>query len=155
MKNRMIPLVAFLALCCAGQSGKDKFLKVYFPDGSAVTAELAVSDEDRQQGLMFREGIQENQGMLFVFEDEDIHAFWMKNMRFAIDILWLDRDKRIVHIEQNVPPCAQDPCPSYPSSAPAKYVLELKSGMAQKHGLRPSDRFEFLLPRSLSGLQSP
>jgi uncharacterized membrane protein (UPF0127 family) len=154
MKKGIILLTLCLGLYCSGQSGKDKFIKVYFPDGFSATAELAVSNEERAQGLMFREKINEDQAMLFYFEEEDIHSFWMKNMRFAIDILWLDSQKRIVHLENRVPPCSQDPCPSYTPSAAASYVLEVQAGFAEKHGLRLYDRIEFVLPK-VSGSRSP
>ena len=121
MKRRLVLLLAFLTVYCSGQTGRDKFIKVYFADGYSATAELALSDEERAQGLMFREKIDEDQAMLFLFEEEDIHAFWMKNMRFAIDILWLDGEKRIVHIEKSVPPCLKDPCPSYTPAAAAAF----------------------------------
>jgi uncharacterized membrane protein (UPF0127 family) len=93
--------------------------------------------------------------MLFLFEEEGIHSFWMKNMRFSIDILWLDIQKRIVHLEPNVPPCPSDPCPSYVPGAAAMYVLELKSGSAEKQGLRLYDRLAFVLPKNISGPQNP
>jgi len=151
MKKSLVILAALGWVFCAGQAAKDKFVKVYLPDGFAVTAELAVTDEARQQGLMYREKMAGNQGMLFVFEGEDIHAFWMKNMKFAIDIIWLDTQKRIVHLESNVPPCAADPCPSYVPKSSAMYVLELKSGAAQRHGLALYKRLEFVLPKALPG----
>jgi uncharacterized membrane protein (UPF0127 family) len=147
MKRRIILLLVLLTLYCSGQAGKDRFIKVYFPDGFSATAELAVSDEERAQGLMFREKINEDQAMLFLFEEEDIHSFWMKNMRFAIDILWLDGQKRIVHLESRVPACPKDPCPSYVPAAAAAFVLELQAGFVEKHGLRLYDRVEFVLPR--------
>jgi len=155
MKRRTILLLVFLTLYCSGQAGKNRFIKVYFPDGFSATAELAVSDEERAQGLMFREKINEDQAMLFLFEEEDIHSFWMKNMRFAIDILWLDGRKRIVHIENRVPTCANDPCPSYVPAAAASYVLELEAGFVEKHVLRLYDRIEFVLPRELSEPRNP
>jgi uncharacterized membrane protein (UPF0127 family) len=154
MRLRFILVMAFLALYCSGQRGKDWFIQVYFPDGFAVTAELAVNEEERARGLMFREEIHENQAMLFLFAEEDIHSFWMKNMRFPIDILWLDGDRRIVHIETRVPPCTREPCPTYTPDAAASFVLELQSGCAGKHGLRIFDRLEFILPKELSGLRS-
>ncbi len=129
--------------------GQVRFIKVTLPDSFVITAELAVTEEQRQQGLMYREGMKENQGMLFIFEDEDIYSFWMKNMRFSLDILWLDASRRIVHIEENVPACPSDPCPSYAPSQPAKYVLELVSGSVKKHGLKLGDRLEFILPPNL------
>jgi uncharacterized membrane protein (UPF0127 family) len=147
MKRLPILLLSFLPLYCSGQAARDRFIKVHFPDGFAATAELAVTDEQRAQGLMFREKINEDQAMLFVFEEEDIHSFWMKNMSFAIDILWLDRQRRIVHIEEKVPPCPRDPCPSYVPAAAAAFVLELQAGFVEKHGLRISNRIEFILPR--------
>src|SRR4030042_5469731 len=135
MKKRIVVLLILLTLGCAGQAGRDRFIKVYFPDGFSATAELAGSDQQRAQGLMFREKINENQAMLFIFEEEDIHSFWMKNMRFAIDILWLDGQRRIVHIENRVPPCSKDPCPSYVPAAAAAFVLELAAGFGEKHAL--------------------
>ncbi len=151
MKKSLIAFLVALScwMNCAGQAAKDRFVKVYLPDGFAVTAELAVTDDERAQGLMYREKMDENQGMLFVFEGEDIHAFWMKNMKFPIDIIWLDAQKRIVHLEAEVPPCAADPCPSYIPKATAMYVLELKNGAAARHRLELYKRLEFVLPKGL------
>ncbi|NIM91757.1 MAG: hypothetical protein GTO17_12520 [Candidatus Aminicenantes bacterium] len=123
-----------------------KYLKIFLPDGSSLTAELALTDKERQEGLMFREKIDWDQGMLFVFKREGIHSFWMKNMRFPIDILWLDREKRIVHLEIDVPPCTKDPCPSYSTSNSALFVLELKAGSVARHRLKLYDKIEFVLP---------
>jgi uncharacterized membrane protein (UPF0127 family) len=154
MKKRLVFMVALLTLYCSGQTGRDRFIKVFFPDGFSAVAELAVNAEERARGLMFRDEIHEDQAMLFLFAEEDIHSFWMKNMRFPIDILWLDRDKRIVHIESRVPPCPREPCPTYVPVSVAAFVLELQSGCAEKHGLRVSDRLEFILPRELNELRS-
>jgi hypothetical protein len=123
----------------------DKYTQVFLPGGEVIYAELAVTDQERQQGLMFREGINPDQGMLFVFEREGIHSFWMKNMKFSIDILWLDRDKRIVHIEKKVPPCLREECPSYSPPVFSKYVLEIKEGYAEEYELELYDRLEFIL----------
>lgn len=155
MKKYLLPAVALWLLFCSGEAGKATYIKVYFPEGFAVTAELAVTDEERQQGLMFREKINPDQGMLFVFGEEDIYSFWMKNMRFPIDILWLDKDKRIVHIETEIPPCLRDPCPSYTSTVPAIYVLELQSGSVKRLGLRLYETIDFVLPRNLIEVGSP
>jgi uncharacterized membrane protein (UPF0127 family) len=139
----------FLALLqpfCLGSGGEDRFLKVFFPNGKQVTAELAVTEEERARGLMFRERILPNQAMLFVFEKPGIHSFWMKNTLVSLDMLWLDDEKRILHIEVNVPPCREEPCPSYGPLLPARYVLELKAGVAAELGLKVSDRVMFVLP---------
>jgi len=130
---------------CSAQPTKDKFIKIFLPDGKVITTELAVTDEERQRGLMFREKILPDQGMLFVFEQEDFYPFWMKNTLIALDILWLDKDRRIVHIERNVPPCKADPCPSYSPQRPGLYVLELAPGAADANKLKLFDRLEFVL----------
>ncbi len=123
-----------------------KFVKVYFPDGDSVTAELAVTFAERASGLMFRKRLDLDQGMLFIFDEEDIHSFWMKNMIIPLDILWLDAERRIVHIERCVPPCQEEPCPTYTSKIPAMYVLELKAGSVEQRGLKLFDRLDFILP---------
>jgi len=120
-------------------------IRIFFPDGKTIIADLAKTEEERTLGLMFRNTLNDDQGMLFVFEEEEFYSFWMKNMNFAIDILWLDRQKRIVHIERNVPPCKKEPCPTYTPDFPAKYVLELKAGSIEKWKLKLYDRIDFIL----------
>lgn len=134
--------------------GHDRFIKVFLPDGKSITAELAASDEERTRGLMFRKEILPEQGMLFVFEREDVHSFWMKNTLVALDMLWLDSEKRVVYIAADVPPCTADPCPSYGPARPARYVLELAGGRAAASGIKVGDRLEFILPEwVLKGLR--
>ncbi|NIM58077.1 MAG: hypothetical protein GTO16_03915 [Candidatus Aminicenantes bacterium] len=144
-RNLLFSCLAFFLVLSSLECGKKKFVNVFLPDGFSITAELAISDEERQLGLMFREKLKPDQGMLFVFKDEDFHSFWMKNMKISIDILWLDKEKRIVHIERNVPPCKKPPCTSYSSKIPAMYVLEIQAGMADEKKLNLYDRLEFIL----------
>jgi uncharacterized membrane protein (UPF0127 family) len=154
MRKAAVLMAGCWLLFCSGQAQKNRFIKVYFPDGFSVTAELAVTEAERARGLMFRETMEESQGMLFIFEEEERHRFWMKNMRFAIDILWLDRQRKIIHCEPQAPPCQQDPCPTYGPDAPAAFVLELQSGFTEKHSLKLYDRVEFILPKDVSALQN-
>lgn len=137
-------LIFFLVIISV-EAGRKSFVRIFFPNGYSVTAELAVTDEERELGLMFRDKINPDQGMLFIFKEEGIYSFWMKNMNFPIDILWLDRGKRIVHIEDNVPACKEMPCPSYSPQVPACYVLELKAGSVEENKLKLSDRLEFII----------
>ena len=137
--------LVFLLTLCAAQTREKRFVKMFLPDGYTITAELAVTLEERQMGLMHRRKIDPDQGMLLVFEQVNYYSIWMKNMKIPLDILWLDREKRIVHIEKNVPPCKEDPCPSYSSRFPALYVLEIKAGSVEEHGLKMYDRIEFVL----------
>jgi uncharacterized membrane protein (UPF0127 family) len=120
-------------------------IKVFLPGGHTITAELAVTPEQRQRGLMFRDGINFDQGMLFIFESEGRHSFWMKNMKFAIDLLWLDGDKRIIHIEEHAPPCEGEDCPSYAPALPAMYVLELAAGSVARLQLELYQRIDFIV----------
>lgn len=106
---------------------------VVLPDGSAVHLEIAADDPTRTQGLMFRDRVPEGTGMLFIFAHPDEFPFWMKNTLVPLDMIWIDEQNRVVHVEANVPPCKADPCPSYPPHAIAKYVLELGGGQAAKH----------------------
>jgi len=148
-KTMSLILMAVLTgamLFCTAQPAKDRFIKIYLPGGSSITAELAMTDEERQKGLMFREKLLPDQGMLFVFDVEDYYSFWMKNTLIPLDMLWLDKEKRIVHIERNVPPCKADPCPSYPPQRPGSYVLELQAGSADRLKLKLFDKLEFTLP---------
>jgi uncharacterized membrane protein (UPF0127 family) len=147
-----LPAVLALALgvnAFCQERGADRFVKVFFANGKSVTAELAVTDEERARGLMFREKVLPDQGMLFVFEREDLHAFWMKNTLIPLDMLWLDSDRRVIHIAANVPPCRADPCPSYGPDTPARYVLELRAGGAAANVIKTGDRLQFVLPEAV------
>ncbi|MFC1704117.1 DUF192 domain-containing protein [Candidatus Omnitrophota bacterium] len=105
--------------------------------------ELAVTPQERISGLMHRRRLSANRGMLFLFEDEFPHGFWMKNTYIPLDIIWLDRDKEIVFIERNVQPCFSDKCQSIVPDVKAMYVLELNAGVANNIGLSEGDRAQF------------
>ena len=143
-KTWYVWLIAFVSLNY-GMTASKKFVQIFLPNGKTITAELAVSDHERARGLMFREKLNSDEGMLFVFEEESYHSFWMKNMIISLDLLWLNRDKLIVHMEENVPPCKEDPCPSYAPRIGAMYVLELRAGSVAENGLEVSDKVNFIL----------
>jgi len=103
-----------------------------------VQAEIADTDQARSQGLMYRDSLADTEGMLFVFPSPDRYAFWMKNMRISIDIIWIDKDKRVVDIKSRVPPCG-DACESMAPSNDALYVLELRSGFTDDHNIKIGD----------------
>lgn len=94
---------------------------------------LARTPAERTRGLSGRERLAEGQGMLFIYEREDRYGFWMPDMRFSIDIIWLDADMRVVDVKENATP------ESYPEvfepKAPALYVLEVPAGYAAKYGI--------------------
>jgi uncharacterized protein len=117
--------------------------RIVFPDGYPVTVEVAADDDTRTQGLMFRDHLADDRGMIFFFPQTGDYAFWMKNTLIPLDMIWIDDARRIVHVAHDVPPCKADPCPSYPPNAPAKYVLELAAGVAAKHHLKDGDTLRF------------
>ena len=104
--------------------------------GNRYTVEIAATDEARARGLMFRDRLDEGHGMLFIHDTEAPQAYWMKNTRIPLDILYFDDARKLVSQQRDVPPCSGgDRCPPYPSKAPARYVLELNAGEASRLGL--------------------
>ena len=104
--------------------------------GHHFRVEIAANEADRERGLMFRTQLAADHGMLFIYPDARIRNFWMKNTLIPLDILFFDADKRLINISANTRPCKTADCPTYASSAPAQYVLELKAGMAARFHLR-------------------
>jgi uncharacterized membrane protein (UPF0127 family) len=107
-----------------------------------LKVDLALTPEEQQQGLSGRELLIEDQGMLFVFDTPGRYPFWMKDMNFPIDMIWVSEDNHIVFIKKNATP------ESYPESfvslKDAKYVLETVSGFADKNNIKEGDTVEFL-----------
>lgn len=97
-----------------------------------IDAEVARSDAARQQGLSGREKLSDKEGMFFVFEREARHSFWMKGMKFSLDIIWIARDGTIVDIKEQLRPC-DVLCESLAPSQKALYVLEVSAGFAKRH----------------------
>jgi uncharacterized protein len=101
--------------------------------GKTISVEIADTNEERAQGLSGRERLALGTGMLFVFEEPALHGFWMKDMNFSIDIVWIDENWTVVSVDRGVLP-KTFPKAFYPAS-PAKYVLELNSGVAAELGI--------------------
>lgn len=116
---------------------------VIFKDGFRVKVEIAADDENRAQGLMYRDHLADDRGMIFFFPQKGDYAFWMKNTIIPLDMIWIDEAKKVVHIAHDVPPCQADPCPSYPPGAEAMYVLEVAAGVAAKHHVANGDVLTF------------
>ena len=93
---------------------------------------------------MFRDQMAADHGMLFIHDREEMQAYWMKNTVIALDILYFDSQRRLVSQQRDVPPCsAGDMCPPYPSGGPARYVLELNAGQAEKLQLKDGTELKF------------
>ena len=138
-RRRILRLLLLIFFACGpgwASDSKDALPKAIAPDGHEFRLEIAATPEQQARGYMFRKRVGRDEGMLFVFPASDFHSFWMKNCLISLDIIWISEDWSIVHLEQQVPACRKDPCPSYPSMSKARYVLEIASGGARKHGLR-------------------
>lgn len=98
---------------------------------NCFSVELAETLKERQTGLMNREFLAENEGMLFIFPEEGDYGFWMKNTLIPLDIIWINRDLEIVNII-TAEPCQQEECPIYNPGKEALYVLEINGGLASK-----------------------
>ena len=96
--------------------------------------EIADTNQKRAEGLMYRENLEQGGGMLFIFEKEGFYSFWMKDTLIPLDIVWINKNKEVVHIEKNISPCAKEPCPKYKPSQKAMYVLEINPNSNIKTG---------------------
>lgn len=103
--------------------------------------DLATTPEQRSQGLSGRHSLREDEGLLFVFDKPGQYGFWMKEMNFPIDIIWLDESKRIIYIKKDARPELYPEV--YGPTTDAKYVLEVVAGFSDKHNVKEGDRAEF------------
>ena len=101
-----------------------------------IDIQIAKTEFDRQLGLMYRKSMEENQGMLFIFPDVQVRSFWMRNTEIPLDMIFISPSKTILNIAKNTTPYADI---SYSSSGPAKYVLEVKGGFADRHNISSGD----------------
>jgi uncharacterized membrane protein (UPF0127 family) len=133
---RLLLCVLMLSSCVACASGEPS---VNF-GGKTFKVEVSDTQEKQALGLMFRDSLPADQGMLFIFPAEAPRSFWMKNTRIPLDIMYFDKNLKMVSISADTPPCRVARCPSYPSTGPAMYVLELNAGMASELGVVVGDR---------------
>lgn len=111
--------------------------EIVLPHGT-IYAEVADTPQSRAQGLSGRTGLKEDEGMLFVFDQPGKYGFWMKDMLFPIDMVWISADGTVVYVEQNISPDTyfnSEPPQTFVNEASAKYVLELSANQAEKYGL--------------------
>lgn len=142
---------ALLALGCALRPvpapAPPTTIPLTLPSGRVFQTELMIDDDDRAKGLMYRPSLPEDRALLFVFGELDFHGIWMKNCRFPIDIVWLDEDRKVVHVEPRVPPCKKEPCATYSPMRRAAYVVEMNAGAARREKIVLGAALGFTLPR--------
>ncbi len=118
---------------------KNGELVISSDSGSRVKIDIQIANTefDRQLGLMHRKSMDENRGMLFIFPDVQVRSFWMRNTEIPLDMIFIDVNKTILNIAKNTTPYSDI---SYSSSGPAKYVLEVKGGFADRHNISSGDK---------------
>ena len=122
------------------------YFMVELPNGKQILAQVADSPEKQVVGLFFAKELHPDSAMLFIYDDEDSHRLWTKNSHFPIDMIWMDRDRKILHVEESVPPCAKDPCPTYgPKEPEALYVMQTAAGFVRRNNLKPAMSMIFRL----------
>ena len=145
MKENLVKILAVFLLIfligCTKNLGEN-FKEISIDNGEElikINAEIADDEQEQTQGLMFREKLNQDEGMLFVFENEQEQIFWMKNTLIPLDMLFIDENFEIVDIKSAVP-CKEEPCEIYKSSKPAKYVLEVNGNLTAKKDIKIGDK---------------
>jgi uncharacterized membrane protein (UPF0127 family) len=153
---RFYALPALVWLVCAGCSSEENVVDevgvriVRFPGGESVRAEVMQTPGDMARGMMYRDSLAPDRGMLFVHQKPGHYPYWMYRVKIPLDIIFMDANQNIVHIARDTPPCqaeareAKD-CPHYAPDPPrpVQYVLELAGGQAKRYGLQPGDQLRF------------
>lgn len=143
---------AVVALSLAGCGGGEtastagyNTREVTLPNGKKIVAELAVYPADVLRGMKYRDSLAENRGMLFIHQKEGKYPYWMFEVKVPLDLIWMDRDHKVVQLVHRVPPCPgpQEKCLSYGGQFNAVYVLEVAAGVAAKNNIKPGMRLDF------------
>ncbi|MEO0570350.1 MAG: DUF192 domain-containing protein [Bacteroidota bacterium] len=121
---------------------KEGELQIFKKDSllQTLNVEFAETDYEVQTGLMYRNSMQDNQSMLFIFPDVAMHSFYMKNTEFPLDILFITEDQKVASFQKNAQPLNES---SLSSKVPVKYVLEINAGLSNQWNLAEGDSIAF------------
>lgn len=148
---RLVP-AAVLLLCFAACSRSPDPVRdfgsreVTMPDGRTVLAEVLMNPVDMARGMMFRDSLAPDRGMLFIHGGPGRYTYYMFQVKVPLDIVWMDTKRRVAEIAANTPPCpskSAKECPHYGGHETSQYVLELAGGMAAKHGVQVGSVLNF------------
>lgn len=145
MIKKLTALIIILILSCPLFANVLSFAKKTISIGNKkITVEVAQTNEEHQQGLMFRKNLSANTGMLFIFEDSEIRSFWMKNTFIALSIGYFNSNKKLIEIFEMDPVKSEMETPKvYPSTQPAMYALEMPRGWFKKNNIKVGDQLQF------------
>ena len=141
----LVILLISVSMFLGGPKESDVII-VEFPNGKTMETEVASTPEKLLFGLAFREGLPADSGMLYIFESTGLHQVQTKQFRIPVDMIWIDESHHVVQIQEQVPPCAQDPCPRYgPPPEPIRYLIETESGYVHREGIEAGMELRFTL----------
>lgn len=140
--NRARRILLFFLALNLSSCGGDPRVFIQTRGGKEVSFEVEIADTPakREMGLMYRSELRDDRGMLFIFPDESVLTFWMKNTPIALDMIFIGTDRRIVGIVREAAPFTLD---ARSVGAPSRFVLEIKGGLAQKRGVEVGDKIRF------------
>jgi uncharacterized membrane protein (UPF0127 family) len=138
-------VIMSLAGCSHGPPADAGLQEIRLPGGRTIRAEVMTRSEDLMRGMMFRESLAPDRGMLFVHTAPGRYTYWMFQCLIPLDIIWLDANRRIVEISADTPPCKTEAsdCPHYGGNQDSLFVLELAGGMAAKYDLKLGNTIVF------------
>ena len=125
---------------------EDSSIEIY-TSGGVISVDIDIADDatERQLGLSGRRNLGDYEGMLFIFEQEGNFSFWMKDMEINLDMIFIDEEKFVVDIRENLEPCSENFCPSIYSRSSFMYNLEVNSGFVEKNGIGIGDSVDLNL----------
>ena len=133
--------IYFLSHRANSPLSSDQAQKTIYVADKKLSIEVADTLDKQTLGLSYRKSMPEDKGMLFIFPQLGTYGFWMKDMNFSLDLIWLDENGKIVSIDKNISP------KTYPKifnpSSPVKYVLEVNAGWSDKNGIKVGDSIKF------------
>ena len=150
-KKRIFFLLIMSLLLISGallfnSPGQTQVINVNFPSGGVLKSEVADTPEKLLFGLAFRPNLPEGEAMIFIYGESGPHRIWTKEFQFPVDIIWVDESKIIVHVEKDVPPCFDDPCPWYgPPPNDARYIIESNAGFIARAHVAIDNKLKFTL----------
>lgn len=140
MKKAIFLFLIIILLSGCGNKNEIKKIKI---NNKVIKVELAKTANEKQQGLSNIEKLCDDCGMLFIFDEKDLRFFWMKDMKFSIDMIWIDDDK-IVNITKNADLPQGENIPTYSSDKKVNYVLEVNANFCEDNNIKVNDKILFL-----------
>lgn len=137
-----IKILATFLFVCLGFCKLEAVSKVCF-ETACFDVKLAKTPDQRRVGLTQTPLLKKEEGMLFLYASKGYYSYWMKGMSYPIDILWLDENRKVVTLQEGVPPCVLEDCPLYSSNHPALYVLEISAGAAKNYNISYGSQARF------------